>query len=117
MYLTHEANAAALREVASLAPGLTLAMTFLLPLEHADPDVRPGLEMAAKGARASGTPFISFFMPAQIQALAREAGFAEAAHVSAAELTRRYFADRTDACGRRITRKSCWPRRSEVLRP
>lgn len=96
MYLTHEANAAALREVASLAPGSTLAMTFLLPLEHADPDVRPGLEMAAKGARASGTPFISFFMPAQIQALAREAGFAEAAHVSAAELTRRYFADRTD---------------------
>ncbi|WP_175957784.1 class I SAM-dependent methyltransferase [Burkholderia sp. BCC0405] len=96
MYLTHEANAAALREAASLAPGSTLAMTFLLPLEHADPDVRPGLEMAAKGARASGTPFISFFMPAQIQALAREAGFAHAAHVSAADLTRRYFADRTD---------------------
>ncbi|AKM38920.1 MULTISPECIES: class I SAM-dependent methyltransferase [Burkholderia] len=96
MYLTHEANAAALREVASLAPGSTLAMTFLLPLENADPDVRPGLEMAAKGARASGTPFISFFMPAQIQALAREAGFAQAAHVSAADLTRRYFADRTD---------------------
>ncbi|MCA8047917.1 class I SAM-dependent methyltransferase [Burkholderia arboris] len=96
MYLTREANAAALREVASLAPGSTLAMTFLLPLENADPDVRPGLEMAAKGARASGTPFISFFMPAQIQALAREAGFAKAAHVSAADLTRRYFADRTD---------------------
>ncbi|MCA8491689.1 class I SAM-dependent methyltransferase [Burkholderia arboris] len=96
MYLTREANAAALREVASLAPGSTLAMTFLLPLEHADPDVRPGLEMAAKGARASGTPFISFFMPAQIQALALAAGFAKAAHVSAADLTRRYFADRTD---------------------
>ena len=95
MYLTHEANAAALREVASLAP----------PDARDDVPVAagacgsgraPGLEMAAKGARASGTPFISFFMPAQIQALAREAGFAEAAHVSAAELTRRYFADRTD---------------------
>ncbi|WP_407972178.1 class I SAM-dependent methyltransferase [Burkholderia pyrrocinia] len=96
MYLTREANAAALREVASLAPGSTLAMTFLLPLENADSDVRPGLEMAAKGARASGTPFISFFMPAQIQALALEAGFAIAAHVSAAELAHRYFADRTD---------------------
>ncbi|MBR7991389.1 class I SAM-dependent methyltransferase [Burkholderia cenocepacia] len=96
MYLTREANAAALREVASLAPGSTFAMTFLLPLENADPDVRPGLEMAAKGARASGTPFISFFMPDQIRALAREAGFAKAEHVSAAELTRRYFADRTD---------------------
>lgn len=51
MYLTRDANAAALREAASLAPGSTFAMTFLLPLEHADPDVRPGLEMAAKGAR------------------------------------------------------------------
>ncbi|WP_175680750.1 class I SAM-dependent methyltransferase [Burkholderia cenocepacia] len=96
MYLTCEANAAALREVASLAPGSTFAMTFLLPLENADSDVRPGLEMAAKGARASGTPFISFFMPDQIRALALEAGFAKAEHVSAAELTRRYFADRTD---------------------
>ncbi|KVE07408.1 class I SAM-dependent methyltransferase [Burkholderia anthina] len=96
MYLTREANAAALREVASLAPGSTFAMTFLLPLDNADPDVRPGMEMAAKGARASGTPFISFFMPDQIQALALEAGFAKAEHVSAAELTRRYFADRTD---------------------
>ncbi|MCA8033221.1 class I SAM-dependent methyltransferase [Burkholderia arboris] len=96
MYLTREANAAALREVASLAPGSTFAMTFLLPLDNADPDVRPGMEMAAKGAHASGTPFISFFMPDQIQALALEAGFAKAEHVSAAELTRRYFADRTD---------------------
>lgn len=96
MYLTREANAAALREVASLAPGSTFAMTFLLPLDNADPDVRPGMEMAAKGAHASGTPFISFFMPDQIQALALEAGFAKAEHVSAAELMRRYFADRTD---------------------
>lgn len=96
MYLTREANAAAMREVASLAPGSTFAMTFLLPLEHADPDVRPGLEMAAKGARASGTPFISFFMPPEIRALALEAGFAHAEHVSAAELARRYFAGRTD---------------------
>ncbi|KWZ29817.1 class I SAM-dependent methyltransferase [Burkholderia anthina] len=96
MYLTREANAAALREVASLAPGSTFAMTFLLPLNNADSDVRPGMEMAAKGAHASGTPFISFFMPDQIQALALEAGFAKAEHVSAAELTRRYFAARTD---------------------
>jgi methyltransferase (TIGR00027 family) len=75
MYLTKEANAATLREVAALAPGSTLAMTFLLPLELADPEVRPGLEMAEKGARASGTPFISFFTPPEIQSLAREAGF------------------------------------------
>ena len=71
-------------------------MTFLLPLELADPEVRPGLQVAEKGARASGTPFISFFTPTEMLALAREAGFERAEHVSAATLTQRYFAGRTD---------------------
>ncbi|MFC5474144.1 class I SAM-dependent methyltransferase [Paraherbaspirillum soli] len=96
MYLTKDANATTLRQVAGLAPGSTLAMTFLLPLELADPEVRPGLEMAEKGARASGTPFLSFFTPPEILTLAREAGFREARHVSAADLARRYFVGRTD---------------------
>ncbi|MGN6259986.1 MAG: class I SAM-dependent methyltransferase [Ralstonia sp.] len=96
MYLSKEANAATLRQVASLAPGSMLAMTFLLPLEMADPDVRPGLEMAEKGARASGTPFISFFTPPDILALARENGFRDAKHISADMLTERYFSGRAD---------------------
>jgi methyltransferase (TIGR00027 family) len=96
MYLTKDAIAATLRQVAALAPRSTLAMTFLLPLELADSEVRPGLELAEKGARASGTPFISFFTPPEILTLAREAGFREVQHVSAATLTLRYFAGRTD---------------------
>lgn len=96
MYLTEEANRAALREVATLAPGSVLAMTFLLPLELADPAVRPALEMAARGAQASGTPFISFFTPAQMLALATEAGFSDVRHISADDLTQCYFAERTD---------------------
>lgn len=96
MYLTKDANAATLRQFAALAPGSLLATTFLLPLEFADPEVRPGLEMAEKGARASGTPFLSYFTPLEILALAREAGFREARHISAADLTQRYFAGRTD---------------------
>jgi len=96
MYLTKDAIAATLRQVAALAPGSTLAMTFLLPLELADPTVHPGLRLAEKGARASGTPFISFFTPTEILTLAREAGFREVQHVSADTLTQRYFAGRTD---------------------
>jgi methyltransferase (TIGR00027 family) len=96
MYLTRDAVAATLRQVAALAPRSTLAMTFLLPLELADPELRPGLERAEKGARASGTPFLSFFTPAEILTLARDAGFREVRHVSAATLTQRYFAGRTD---------------------
>jgi methyltransferase (TIGR00027 family) len=96
MYLAQEAITAMLRQVAALARGSTLAMTFLLPLECADPEVRPGLELAAKGARASRTPFVSFFTPAEMLALAREAGFGEARHVSADALARRYFAGGAD---------------------
>ncbi|BDG02421.1 class I SAM-dependent methyltransferase [Anaeromyxobacter oryzae] len=96
MYLTKDAIAATLRQVAALAPGSTLAMSFLLPLELADPEVRPGLQRAAEGARANGTPFISFFRPTEMLALAREAGFRDVHHVSAAALTQRYFAGRMD---------------------
>jgi methyltransferase (TIGR00027 family) len=96
MYLTKEAITATLRQVASLASGSTLAMSFMLPIELADPEVRPGIERAAAGACASGTPFISFFMPEEMLAVAREAGFRGVQHVSAAKLAERYFADRTD---------------------
>jgi O-methyltransferase involved in polyketide biosynthesis len=96
MYLTKEAIMATLRQVAALAPGSTFVMSFLLPTELADPDVRPGLEAAMKGARAGGTPFISFFTPSEMMALARDAGFHHAGHVSAAALGDRYFAGRTD---------------------
>lgn len=96
MYLTKDAIAAMLRQITALAPGSTLAMTFLLPLEFVEPEERPGREASEKGARASGTPFISFFTPPEMLALAREAGFKEVQHVSAATLAQRYFAGRTD---------------------
>jgi methyltransferase (TIGR00027 family) len=96
MYLTRNAIMATLRHVAELAPGTTLAMSFMLPIERLDREVRTGVERAAEGARASGTPFISFFMPAEMLALAREAGFKHVEHVSAATLAERYFAGRTD---------------------
>ena len=96
MYLTKDAIAATLRQVAALAPGSTLAMTFLLPLELADPEARPGIQFAEKGARAHGTPFINFFTPPEMLALARDAGFREVRHVSAATLAQRYFAGRID---------------------
>jgi methyltransferase (TIGR00027 family) len=96
MYLTKDAIEATLRQVAALAPGSTLVMSFMLPIEMTDPEVRPGIERAAAGAAANGTPFISFFTPAEMLALARHAGFRQVEHVSAAALARRYFAGRTD---------------------
>lgn len=96
MYLTRDAIVQTLRRTAALAPGSTLAMTFMLPIEMLGPDIRPGVERAAAGAKASGTPFLSFFMPDGMLELAREAGFKRARHVSAATLAERYFANRTD---------------------
>ena len=97
MYLSKDATAATLRQLATLAPGSTVAMTFLLPIELVDAADRPGLEISTSGARASGTPFVSFFTPDEILAMAREAGFVEARHVSGPTLAARYFADRPDA--------------------
>lgn len=96
MYLTREAIAATLRQVAALAPGSVLAMSFMLPIEWADPEVRPGIERAAAGARANGTPFLSLFTPDEMLALGRDAGFHGVEHVSAEALAGRYFAGRTD---------------------
>ena len=96
MYLTREANAATLRQIAGLAPGSTLAMTFMCPMELADPEDRPARGWAEAGARAAGTPFITFFSPEEIVGFARENGFKDATHVSAAMLNERYFAGRSD---------------------
>ncbi|MGA4877276.1 class I SAM-dependent methyltransferase [Streptomyces lydicamycinicus] len=96
MYLTKEATAATLRQIAGLAPGSTLAMSFLLPTELVAEADRPGLRASQAGAQASGTPFLSFYTPPEMLALAREAGFEDARHVSGDTLAERYFADRTD---------------------
>ncbi|MCI2422544.1 class I SAM-dependent methyltransferase [Saccharopolyspora sp. K220] len=96
MYLTKDANAATLCQIAGLATGSTLAMTFLLPTELLDDADRVGLQASEKGAKASGTPFITFYTPQEMLALARDTGFAEAQHVPGTSLAERYFANRTD---------------------
>lgn len=96
MYLTREAIMSTLHQVAAFAQGSTLVMSFMLPIELLDPEVRTGVERAAAGARASGTPFISFFTPSEMKNLGREAGFKDVQHVSAEALGERYFAGRTD---------------------
>lgn len=96
MYLTKETTAATLRRVAGLAPGSTLAMTFLLPAERVEDADRSGLRNSEEGARASGTPFISFYTPEEMLELARAAGFQDARHVPGTVLADRYFAARPD---------------------
>jgi methyltransferase (TIGR00027 family) len=96
MYLTKDATTATLRQIAELATGSTLAMTFLLPTELLDPADRPGLRASEQGAKASGTPFISFYTPQEMLALAHETGLKEARHVPGTALAERYFTNRSD---------------------
>ncbi len=76
-----------------------------------DPDVRFGVERAAEGARAAGTPFLSFFMPEEMLALARKVGFKEVQHVSAASIAQRQLRrPHRWSTSPRTTRKKCsWP--------
>jgi methyltransferase (TIGR00027 family) len=96
MYLGKQSTADTLRQLAQLASGSTVAMTFLLPTELVDAPDRSGLQTSQRGARASGTPFISFYTPAEMLASARAAGFRDARHVPGGVLAERYFAGRTD---------------------
>jgi methyltransferase (TIGR00027 family) len=96
MYLTREATAATLRQSAALAPSSTFAMTFMLPVDLVPAEEREMHRATNAAARASGTPFISYYAPDDILAMARDAGFKTARHVTAGDYTQRYFADRTD---------------------
>ncbi|WP_306324194.1 MULTISPECIES: class I SAM-dependent methyltransferase [unclassified Streptomyces] len=97
MYLTREATAATLAQTAKLAPGSTLALSFILPADLLDATDRPGMETSKQGASAAGTPFRSFYTPEDILTLAHEAGFATTHHVPGTQLATRYFSARPDA--------------------
>ncbi len=96
LYLTREAIISTLNQIAALAPGSKLALTFYLPIELMDEEDKPLQQIAEKGAREAGTPFVSFFAPNEMLALADEAGFKEAKTISTKGLEQLYFAGRTD---------------------
>ncbi len=56
----------------------------------------PSAWQRSRPRRLPGTPFISFFSPTEMLALARDAGFRQVEPVSASSLAERYFAGRTD---------------------
>lgn len=71
-------------------------MTTMPPLDLIEPQDRCMAEAARKGADASGMPFISYFAPAEMGALAHEASFHAAQHMPAVSLAERCFSGRVD---------------------
>lgn len=96
LYLTKEAIIATLNEVAKWAPGSTLAMAFYLPMALLDEEDRSMQEIAEKGAKAGGTPFVSFFDPKEILAMSDNAGLKHPRTISTKDMEQLYFSDRTD---------------------
>lgn len=96
MYLTQAAIETTLRQLAHLVAGSAVAMTFMRRPELLSPADRHGFEIAERGARASGTPWLSLFAPDEFIDLVRACGFAHVEYVSADVTTARYFGDRRD---------------------
>jgi len=96
LYLTQEAITATLKQLAALAPHSKLAITFYLPIHLLDEEDQSMQEMAEKGAEAAGTPFVSFFAPAEIISLAHEAGLQDVHIQSTKDMEQRYFSGRAD---------------------
>lgn len=96
LYLTKDAITGMLRQIATFSAGSKLAMTFYLPMELMDDEDKPLQAIAEKGARESGTPFISFFAPNEILDLAHSAGLKDAETISTKDMEQLYFKDRTD---------------------
>jgi methyltransferase (TIGR00027 family) len=96
LYLTKETIISTLNQLATLASGSKLAMTFYLPIELLDEEDKPLHELGEKGAREAGTPFVSFFAPNEIVALANNAGFKEVKTIATKDMKQLYFMGRTD---------------------
>ena len=96
LYLTKEAVHSTLQHIAAFAPGSALAMSFYLPMELLDKEDQPMQEIAEKGAREAGTPFVSFFTPEEVLEIAYKAGFKHAEIIATTRIKQLYFSDRSD---------------------
>ncbi|MGI8633911.1 MAG: class I SAM-dependent methyltransferase [Segetibacter sp.] len=93
--LTKKAITATLYQLAALASGSKLAITFYLPIELLDEEDKPLHKIGGKGSATAGTPFVTFFAPNEILALAREAGVKDAKTISTKDMEE-YFTNRPD---------------------
>ncbi|HEY4130986.1 MAG TPA: class I SAM-dependent methyltransferase [Gemmatimonadaceae bacterium] len=90
MYLTGEAIDAVLATVVGFPKGSTIVLTFAQPREEGDSTA------LADGAAAMGEPWLSYFTPAELEAVLRGHGFSEVRFPMREALFARYFADRRD---------------------
>lgn len=96
VYLTREAIMATLKAVGALSAGTELCFDYGVPRELMPEAVQAIMKQRMDALAARGEPWISFFMPAEMVAMLREAGFSEIEDLSGVEINQRWFANRTD---------------------
>ena len=96
LYLTADATKALLRELASLAPGSEVLMTYSPPPGGPDPAVEEVWDKSSPKVDETGESFIGHYTAAEIERIVRDAGFRDVQHHHVDALNATYFADRSD---------------------
>jgi methyltransferase (TIGR00027 family) len=96
-YLTREAVERALGEIAYIAaPGSGLVVQFIAPASMLGAEEGALVATLAGNSAKLGEPWLSFFKPAEMEAVLRQAGFSSVEHFGPEEAHERYLRGRTD---------------------
>jgi methyltransferase (TIGR00027 family) len=96
-YLTRDAVARALREIASAAaPGSELVASFAVPAGALDQEGAELLTAVAGRAASVGEPWLSFFEPEEMRALLLRVGYEDVALFGPEQAAERYLLGRRD---------------------
>jgi methyltransferase (TIGR00027 family) len=95
-YLTVAAIEETLRTIGSCRPSSHVVFTYAPVEDLLDADDRETGAIVARLTASSGEPIRTFFRPDEVDALLAGCGLQRVDHADRAELTRRYFSDRTD---------------------
>jgi methyltransferase (TIGR00027 family) len=96
MYLTLDAIKATLDTISECLPGTQIALTYNQPLDALDGMAAQVTSTFAGIATEMGEPFVSLFVPADIEELLRDHSFDEIVHFGPQEARTRYFDGRAD---------------------
>ena len=96
IYLSADATKQTLAELATLAAGSELTLSYCSPADQADPVVRETMGKSTPVVDATGESFVGYYRESEMDSLVRAAGFRDALHHPTDELNARYFTGRSD---------------------
>jgi methyltransferase (TIGR00027 family) len=97
LYLTRDATRTLLSDLASLADGSEVIMTYNPHPDGSDLVVQQVWDKSSPKVDETGESFIGHYSPSEMERLATEAGFSETIHYSASALNAEYLCNRPDS--------------------